>query len=80
MSGLTRAELATWLVLFRDAKRPDWTARTSVGDIARRAGASRQAVSAAIASLQARKLLRVVRRGGLNRGTSSYVVWPIPHD
>src|SRR5690606_7337784 len=36
MAGLTRAELAAWLVLYRDTR--NGTASTSIADIARRAG------------------------------------------
>ena len=41
MPGLSRGELAVWLILYRDTK-PDGTARTSLDDLARRgrAGAS----------------------------------------
>ncbi len=41
MADLTRAELAAWLILYRDTK-PDGTARASLDDIARRAGIDRQ--------------------------------------
>lgn len=80
LADLTRAELATWLILFRDAKPPRWESRTSVADIAERAGASRRAISAALRALEGRGLLRVVRRGGLNVGTSIHQVWPVPRD
>jgi len=78
MDGLTRAELATWFVLYRDAKPPRWEARTSAGDIARRIGASKRAVSSALASLQSRGLLIVIQRGGLRQGPSTYRVRPVP--
>ncbi len=76
MAGLTRAELAAWLVLYRDTR--NGTARTSAGDIARRAGLSRRAVVAALASLRRRGLLTLVYRGGLNRGASTYRVHSVP--
>ena len=78
MDGLPRAELATWLVLYRDAKPPRWEARTSVADIARRIGASKRAASTALASLQSRGLLTVIQRGGLRQGPSVYAVRPVP--
>lgn len=78
MGDLTRAELATWLVLFRDAKPPRWTARTSIADIARRIGADPRTVKRAVASLQERGLLIVVKRGGLNAGPATYTVRPVP--
>src|SRR5262245_52598108 len=77
MASLTPHESAVWLVLYRDTK-PDGTARTSVDDIARRAGIARRTVVNAIARLQQLKMLRVVKKGGLNRGPSSYIVFPIP--
>lgn len=76
MAGLSRAELAAWLVLYRDTR--NGTARTSAGDIARRAGLSRRAVTTALASLRGRGLLTLVYRGGLNRGPSIYRAHPVP--
>jgi DNA-binding GntR family transcriptional regulator len=60
------------LVLYRDTK--NGTARTSITDIARRAGSSRRTVLRAVANLVRRRLLQVVHRGGLGRGTSVYRV------
>lgn len=72
MTDLSRAELATWFVLWRDTK--NGTARTGASDIARRIGTSRRAVTNALAGLVRRGLVTVVRRGGLNRGASEYRV------
>ncbi len=47
MVGLSRAELAVWLILYRDTKR-DGTARASLDDLARRAGIDRQTASRAV--------------------------------
>ncbi len=77
MAGLSRSELAVWLILFRDTK-PDGTARASLDDLARRGGFDRQTASRAVGSLERRKMLQVLRRGGLNRGPSSYRVFPYP--
>jgi DNA-binding MarR family transcriptional regulator len=77
MADLSRAELAVWLVLFRDTK-PSGTARASLDDIAKRAGIDRQTASRAVGKLIRRKLLQVIRRGGLNQGPSSYRVFPFP--
>jgi hypothetical protein len=77
MVGLGRAELAVWLILYRDTKR-DGIALTAVGDLARRAGIDRRSVIRALKRLQARRMLQVLRRGGLNRGPSSYRVFPFP--
>ena len=73
MAELTGAELATWMVLWRDTK-PDGTVKTSMGEVARRAGKSRRAVVDAVATLNERGLLTVVYRGGLNRGNNVYRV------
>ncbi|GIW97050.1 MAG: hypothetical protein KatS3mg111_0383 [Pirellulaceae bacterium] len=72
MDGLTRAEIAVWLVLYRDVR--DGVASTSQSDIARRAGISRKSVGKAIRKLEGRGLLQVVYRGGFHRGISKYRV------
>jgi len=72
LANLSRAEVAVWLVLFRDTR--DGTARTSYDDIARRAGLNRRNVSRALRRLEGAGLLRVVHRGGLRRGASRYLV------
>ena len=77
MSDLSRAELAVWLTLYRDTK-PSGTARASLDDLARRGGMDRQTASRAVGKLERRKMLRVLRRGGLNRGPSTYRVFPFP--
>lgn len=78
MADLSRAELAAWLVLYRDTR--NGTARTSAEDIARRAGTSKRAVLDALTSLRKRELLTRVYRGGLNRGPSVYRVHPMPRE
>ena len=77
MPGLSRGELAVWLTLFRDTKK-DGTARTSLNDIARRGGMDRQTASRAVGRLERRRMLQVLKRGGLNRGPSTYRVFPYP--
>jgi hypothetical protein len=77
MADLSRAELATWLVLYRDTK-PGGTARVSLNDIARRAGIARQTACRAVGRLARRKMLQVLRRGGLHQGPSIYRVFPYP--
>jgi hypothetical protein len=67
---LGRAELLTWLVLFRDCR--DGLARTLQADIARRAGVNRRTVYRALRRLEQRGLIRVVRRGRLGDGPSVY--------
>jgi DNA-binding MarR family transcriptional regulator len=77
MADLSRAELAVWLILFRDTHR-NGVARASLDDLARRRGMNRQTASRAVGRLARRKTLQVLRRGGLNRGPSSYRVFPFP--
>jgi DNA-binding MarR family transcriptional regulator len=75
IADLSRGELAVWLILYRDTRR-DGTARTSVADLARRAGIDPRSAKRSIKSLVDRKLIQRLRRGGLNRGVSHYRVWP----
>ena len=74
LRSLRRNEAAVWLVLYRDTK--EGTARTSIADIARRAGISTRTALRSVASLERRGLLRVVHRGGLRQGVSVYRVLP----
>jgi hypothetical protein len=78
-ASLPRAEMLVWLILFRDTK-PDGLARTSQADLARRAGVNLRTAKRAIASLENRGLLKIVYRGGLRRGVSSYRVRPLERD
>lgn len=73
--GLTGAETKVWLILFRDTKGTG-TARTSQADMARRAGLSVRGVQLALGKLQAKGLVRLVRRGRLIAGPSVYRVTP----
>ena len=76
LSTLTRAEIAVWLLLWRDTKR-DGTARTSQADLARRAGVNLKTVKRAVAGLRRRRLVTVVSRGNLRRGPSVCRVYPL---
>jgi hypothetical protein len=78
LAGLSRAEIAVWLVLYRDTR--DGTARTSMAAIARRAGCSPRQVVRAVRRLEALRLVQVVRRGGIRRGASRYHVRPLARD
>jgi DNA-binding MarR family transcriptional regulator len=78
LEDLPRAEVAVWLILFRDTR--DGTAQTSYDDLARRAGLNRRNVGRAIRRLERRGLLKVVHRGGLRRGASRYRVRGLPED
>lgn len=70
---LTGAETKVWLILYRDTKR-DGTVCTSQADIARRADLSEKSVQRAVKTLEHRRLLRVIWRGGINQGPSRYRV------
>ena len=72
LAGLSRADVSTWLVLYRDTR--NGIAVTSQADIAKRIGASDRAVRSSIGRLEKRGLLIVVRRGGLIQGPSKYRV------
>jgi DNA-binding MarR family transcriptional regulator len=77
MADLSRAELAVWLILYRDTQRSG-VARASLDDLARRGGMNRQTASRAVGRLVRRTMLQVIRRGGLNSGPSTYRVYPFP--
>jgi hypothetical protein len=51
------------------------TARASLGDIARWTSIARQTASRAVGKLVRRKMLQVLKRGGLNQGASEYRVF-----
>jgi len=72
MAGLTKSEIATWLVLYRDTR--NGSVAISQANIARRAGVSDRAVRLAISKLVKVGLLQVLSQGGLNRGVSRYRV------
>lgn len=78
LADLSRAEIAVWLVLYRDTR--DGSARTSIDDLARRAGCNRRNVSRALRRLEKLGLVQVIHRGGLGRGPSRYRVRPLPKD
>jgi hypothetical protein len=77
MVGLSRAELVAWIAVYRDTGR-DGTARVSLADLARRGGMDRRTAHRAVGRLARRKMLQVIRPGGLNRGPSVYRVFPYP--
>lgn len=74
MAGLRPSERAVWLLLWRDTKK-DGIARTSETDLARRAGCCVRMIRYALTALADRGLLRIVSRGRLRTGPSSYRVF-----
>lgn len=77
LRDLDRNELAVWLLLWRDTK-PNGLAKTSQTDLAKRAGVSTRTVERAVRRLLNRGLLQLSRRGGVNRGPSTYRVVALP--
>ena len=77
LATLERAELACWLILWRDTK-PNGLARTSQDDLAHRAGCNPRTVRRALARLEKKGLLCVVTQGGWPRRLSVYRVLPMP--
>jgi hypothetical protein len=75
LADLNRAEIAVWLILYRDTR--DGSARTSMSDLARRAGCSRRNVVRAVQHLEKQRLLKVIYRGGFHKGSSRYCVRPL---
>jgi len=75
LADLTRSEIAVWLTLYRDTRAG--TVRNSQANIARRAGLTVRGVQKALVKLTSRGLVRVIFKGGLNRGPSRYRVEPL---
>lgn len=71
---LTPSEVRCWLVLWRDLKAKTGLAKAGQLDIARRTGLSERQVRYAMAGLVKKKLVRVVVRGRLGSGASTYRV------
>lgn len=70
MRDLTAAEIKVWLVLFRDVR--NGLARTSMADIARRAGLEPRSAKRAMRSLEARRLVRIVAHGTIDGKPNAY--------
>ena len=73
MANLTRGALAVWFILWRDTK-PNGLAKTGQTDLARRAGMTERSVRTALTELEKAGLVKVVRRGGVRVGASTYKV------
>ena len=71
---LKRAELAAWLVLWRDAR--SGTTTTSLTDIAERGGMTRRMAIHAVNRLREMGLVRLVRKGNQTRGPNVYAIRP----
>jgi hypothetical protein len=73
LHSLGRAEIAVWMLLWRDTK-PDGLARTSQADLARRAGCDLSTVKRAARKLVGAGLLETVSRGRFGGGPTTYRV------
>ena len=78
LSDLDRGEAVVWLILFRDTR--DGVATTSQKSIARRAGISDRAVRKALGRLNDKGLVKIVRRGRIGAGASTYRIRALPPD
>ena len=76
MVGLSRVEMGTWFVLYRDTR--EGIACTSMKSISDRIGCSKQAVVNAVKRLRDCGMLARIFKGSNLRGASKYRVWPIP--
>ena len=75
LRDLSRNEITVWMILYRDAK--DGVSRTSIADLSRRSGISTRTGIRSIASLERKGLLKIVHRGGLRKGVSTYRICPL---
>jgi hypothetical protein len=75
LAELSRAEIAIWLILYRDTR--DGTARTGIADLARRAGCAKRNAVRAVQRLEKLGLVKAIHRGGFRRGVSRYRVKPL---
>lgn len=77
MADLTRAEIATWMTLFRftDVKKNSVT--ISIEKIAERSGTSVRHTHKAIGTLLEKGLLERLKTGSLNTGASVYRLHPL---
>lgn len=78
LGELDRGEIAVWLILYRDAR--DGVAKTSQAELARRAGVCARTVRRALQRLEAKRLVKIVRRGRIGAGASSYRIRALPPD
>jgi DNA-binding Lrp family transcriptional regulator len=73
--ALSPTDALVWLALYRHA-RPDRTACVSFGRLAEMVGVSRRTVIRSIRRLRDRRLLKRFQRGGRDRGSNAYRLFP----
>ena len=74
---LTPSGIAIWLVLYRHA-RPDGTTEATVETIGTSTGLCRRTILRGLRELKGAGMLKTIRRGGIGRGASKYVMRPYP--
>lgn len=74
LRGLTRSELAIWLIVYRNT-RPNGLARVSLSELAHRGGMSRRQATRALGALVDRGVVHVIRRGVIGKATV-YSLYP----
>lgn len=74
---LTPSAVAVWLVMFRHAT-PDGYTEVSINAVSESSGICRRTVMRALAELRSRAMLKTVKKGGINRGSSRYILFPKP--
>lgn len=78
LAECTGAEIAVWLVLFRDTR--NGKACTAQSWIAKRAGVNVRTVRTALGKLKRRGLVEVVKKGGPSAGLAIYRVHGTPRE
>jgi DNA-binding MarR family transcriptional regulator len=73
--ALPQTDALVWLALYRHA-RPDRTACVSFGRLAEMVGVTRRTVTRAIRRLRDGRLLKRAHRGGPDRGSNVYKLFP----
>jgi predicted transcriptional regulator len=76
-ANLTPAGVCVWLALWRFAN-PDGTTMVSTDKIAACFNLNKRTVLRALKELKRQKMIKVLARGGINRGASKYVIRGFP--
>jgi hypothetical protein len=75
--GLTPSEIAVWLILYRHADA-DRRCCVSIEGVMASAGLAKRTVMRSMSSLKAKRMLKTIKKGGIGRGASLYVIAPFP--
>lgn len=74
---LNPSDVAVWLTLYRHAG-PDGIVKITVQTIQRSTGLARRTVLLSLKRMRTARMLRTVKRGGLNQGASRHAIFPYP--